>query len=342
MCFIMMFQMSTAYAILSLSVMFAIYLSIRATQKDARGLAAIFQGVTFQITRWLQIFLQKQHATQHAGDWRPSFIAISRHTLDRLAPFELLKWISHQHGFGTFIHYEEGYLSKEQVTESRRILNQMISRTEASGAGIFVDTMVSPSFTTALAQSIQMPGVSGLENNSLLFEFSGTNPEDLAEIVKSGKMGGNLGFNVCVLRSSEHHFGYKRTLHVWLTRYDDLNTNLMILLAYIILGHPDWKHAEISIFATFPTQELAEQVIDLNERIASGRLPISARNVRALPADDDVSLSQLVDEHSAGADLIILGYNLDLLEKKGEAVFLVPGIAKDVLFVNANQEITIS
>lgn len=341
-CFVMMFQMSVLYAVLSLMVMFAIYLGVLTTQKEARGLAAIFQGVSFQLTRWLQIFLQRNGTSFQAYNWRPSFIAISRHTTERLAPFELLKWFSYQQGFGTFIHYAQGYLSREKVEDTKRILTQMISKTEASGSGIFVDTMVSPSFVTALAQSIQMPGVSGLDNNSVLFEFDRDHLDEVEEIVKGSLMVGGLGFNTCVLRATEHHFGYKRNLHVWLTRYDDANANLMILLAYIILGHPDWKNAEISIFVTVPSDQLYEQVANLNERIATGRLPISARNVRSLAADDDVALGAQIAEHSGGADLVVVGYSLDLLEHKGSDLFEAYNVPADVLFVNAQQEIVIS
>ena len=341
-CIVMMFQMSTFYAGLSLTVMVGIYLGIRSLGVGGRGLAAVFQGVTFQLTRWLQIFMQKKHATARSRDWRPSFFALSRHTLDRLAPFEVLKWISHQHGFGSFIHYVEGHLSREQLAESRRILHRMISRTQAGQAGIYVDTVVSQSFMSAVEHGLQMPGVSGLETNSVLFEFAADHPGELVEICEASKLSGSLGYNTCVLRSSENSFGYKRNLHVWLTRYDETNTNLMILLGYIILGHPDWKRGEITIFVTFPSQVLKEQTDELHDRIASGRLPISLRNVRALPRDDEVPFDRLVEQHSDDADLIVLGYTQELLDHKGEQVFLACRATKDILFVNANQEITIA
>jgi amino acid transporter len=341
-CFVMMFQMSVAYAIMSLIVMFGIYLGVRSTQKEVRGLAAIFQGVSFQLTRWLQIFLQRNSSSSQEHSWRPSFIAISRHTTERLAPFELLKWFSYQQGFGTFIHYAEGYLSREKAEDTKRILSHMISQTEASGSGVFVGTMVSPSFVTALAQCIQMPGVSGLDNNSVLFEFDRDRPAEVEEVVKGSLLVGGLGFNTCVLRATEHHFGYKRNLHVWLTRHDDVNANLMILLAYIILGHPDWKHAEILIFVTVPSDQLQEQVDGLNERIASGRLPISARNVRPIEADSDVALAERVTEHSTNADLIIVGFSLELLAHKGSDLFGTYDVPADILFVNAQEEIVIT
>jgi len=35
--------------------------------------------------------------------WRPSLLAVSRHSLERLAHFDLPRWICHRHGFGRFI-----------------------------------------------------------------------------------------------------------------------------------------------------------------------------------------------------------------------------------------------
>ena len=341
-CFVMMFQMSSLYASFALLIMLVMYVGMLRTNKEARGLAALFQGASFQLTRWLQIFLQKSQPSAATADWRPSFIAISRHTLDRLAPFELLRWISHKHGFGTFLHYVEGYLSRQKVEEARGLLRRLISQTEASGAGIFVDTMISPSFTTALAQAIQMPGVSGLDNNSVLFEFYGNQGGELEEVVAGCTLAGGLGYNVAVLSSSQHNFGYKRKLHVWLTRDDELNENLMILLAYIILGHPDWKHAAITIFATFPSHELTTHVEKLNHRIATGRLPIPARNVQALPSDDASSFHTLMSTYSRDADLILLGFQQDVLKNKGTQLFTELDLGKDILYINANQSITIS
>ena len=145
-----------------------------------------------------------------------------------------------------------------------------------------------------------------------------------------------------MLRSTDRHFGYRRRLHVWLTRYDDANANLMILLAYIIIGHPDWSHAEMTIFATFPTATLADEVAGLRERIATGRLPISPHNVRALPADDVLAIDELMEQHSGDADLILRGYSLELIGHQGAELFTRYDAASDILYVSANEDIVIS
>ena len=82
-----------------------IYFLIVSSNPDKRGLAVIFQGAIFQISRSLQVFLQKSRRYELKDRWRPSVVCISEATFERLDAFNLLRWISHRFGFGMFIHY---------------------------------------------------------------------------------------------------------------------------------------------------------------------------------------------------------------------------------------------
>ena len=103
--FIMMFQMAPLYALAAIIAIAVIYLSIKSGQEEVDDLSAMVKGALFQLTRRLQVMIQREHAEQVAVNWRPSFIALSSSSLTRLAPFDLLRWISHYYGFGTFIHF---------------------------------------------------------------------------------------------------------------------------------------------------------------------------------------------------------------------------------------------
>ncbi|MFQ5422062.1 MAG: amino acid permease, partial [Anaerolineae bacterium] len=169
--FVMMFQMAPVYAFLALVAIVVIYMGLRHSRQGEDDLSAMIKGVLFQLTRRLQVLIQRKHADVALTNWRPSFIAISSSSFTRLAPFDLLRWISHYYGFGTFIHYINGPLEEATQKESKVKLEQLIKQGAASAAGIYVDTIISPSFKTAVAQIVQIPGISGLENNSLLLEF---------------------------------------------------------------------------------------------------------------------------------------------------------------------------
>jgi amino acid transporter len=58
-CVWLMFQMNPTYAILSIIIMVLMYVGINAYHKDRKGLESIFQGAIFQLSRNLQVYLQK-------------------------------------------------------------------------------------------------------------------------------------------------------------------------------------------------------------------------------------------------------------------------------------------
>lgn len=342
-CFIMMFQMAPMYAFLALIAIVLIYLSIKHGKDEEYGFSSMIKGVLFQLTRQLQILIQRNQPEVTASSWRPSFIAISSSSITRLAPFDLLRWFSHYYGFGTFIHFIKGQLNEITRSESKKKLEQLITMGTQSEAGIYVDTITSPSFKTAVAQIVQIPGISGMENNSILFEFHEDDKDDITNIIDGCHFASIVEFNICVLRSSERHFGYRKKIHIWLTIGDYGNANLMILLAYIIMGHPEWKGCEIEIFATFEEKDLNKEVKRLNTLIDKGRIPISTKNVQKIPWNKRAkSYEEFVSEQSQNADLVIMGFSLSkLTEEKGEFFTRFKNV-KDILFVRAGQKIIIS
>ncbi len=340
--FIMMFQMQPIYAILSLIAMSLIYIGLRETRKGERSLSTILKGVLFQATRRLQIAIQKREASTDVSNWRPSFIAISRFSHIRLAPFDMLRWISHYYGFGSYIHFIEGPLNPANETESREVLKRLINQIRYSEAGIYVDTIISPSFKTAIAQIVQIPGISGMDNNGILFEFNRDYKGDLDEIVDGVYFAAVVGFNICILRSGDRHFGYRRSIHIYLNPGDYRNANLMILLSYIMLGHPDWKNCEISVFDTYIEDEGAMANDRLSTLISEGRLPIAEANVQRIKMKPEQRLQDVVRETSSQADLVVMGLSLKKMRQDhGKHLKDFPG-TMDILFIHAREHILIT
>ena len=344
MCGLMMVQINTLYALISIFLMVAIYLGLRRTHRGERDLTAIFQGTMFQLTRRLQIVLQRNRIISSEGGWRPSIVAVTRFGAHRLGQFDLLRWISHRHGFGHFIQFFHGDYSFPREVEARNHVDGLIQRTEVSRAGIFVDSMICPTFQLALSQTLQMPGISGLPNNCLLLEFDGENPDEIDEVEQGARLAANSMFNVLILRSTKFRFGYRSTIHVWVTEENLTNAPMMLLLAYIIVGHPEWRRARIRFFACFDSIDAdAELEADkLATLMKEGRLPISMQNVTSVSCGTGEALAQEVSRRSSQADLVIAGLVADDLEpgKMAEALRHYDG-ANDVLFVHSIEEISI-
>ena len=342
MCGLMMIQINVLYAFISIFLMLAIYLGLRHTHRGQRDLTAIFQGTMFQLTRWLQITLQKNRVISSEGGWRPSIVAVTQFGERRLGHFDLLRWICHRHGFGHFIQFFHGDYSFLDEIEARIHVDELIQRTEISRAGIFVDTLICPTFQLAIAQTLQMPGISGLPNNSILLEFDRENPDEINEVGQGARLAANSMFNVLILRSTKYRFGYRSSIHVWVTEESLGNAPMMLLLAYIIVGHPEWRRGEIQLFACFDSMDAERETNRLSMLMKEGRLPISAQNVTSVACSSGEALEEEVAHHSSQADLVIAGLVTENLEPDAvtQALRCYEG-ANDVLFVHSVERIAI-
>lgn len=335
-CFGLMFFMNATYALLAILFIVGLYFVISSFNPDKRSIASIFQGVIFQFSRRLQIFLQK--ADKEKISWRPSAVALTSDSFQRLGAFHLLRWLSHKYGFGTYIHQIKGYLSRQTNQEARIIKQRLIRMAEESGSNIYVDTMISPSYTSSVAQVIQLPGIAGTDNNLLLFEFSKHQPEDLLDVVDNFKLIRSVDFDIAILASSERGFGLFREIHIWLTHTDYDNANLMILLAYILMGHRDWSEAEIKIFALYPEDICNEELHRLHLLIEAGQLPISRKNIEVIARRADLETRTVINGKSRDADLTIVGFREEAVKHKGKEVFEGYDEVGNLLFVNAAEQ----
>jgi hypothetical protein len=111
----------------------------------------------------------------------------------------------------------------------------------------------------------------------------------------------------------------------------------MILLAYVIVGHSDWKDADIKLMAVYPDADIELERERLIELIKSGRLPISATNVELI-AQRGKSMKQIINEKSKTADLTMIGLNDKQVKEEGEAIFKGYDDISDILFVNSHNQ----
>ncbi len=320
-CIFLMFKMNPAYAIAAIVVMVLLYLYLSYINGQEGGIADIFKGVTFQATRQLQVFLQKSQKDTANESWRPSVICLSPDSFKRVSAFYMMKWISHRYGFGTYIHFIKGYYSAELKKEADISLAKLIRMTGETNSNIFLDTLISPSNTNAIVQALQSVSVSGKDNNMIMFEFKKGESAWLENIIDNHKLIVTAGFDLCILATSDKDFGIKKQIHIWLSRNDYDNANLMILISYIILGHPDWKNGEIKIYAVYASEHAKAEKEHLLQLTQTGRLPISANNINIVIPEEQQSKRNIINQYSVDADLTIIGFKDNTLDVKGAEVF---------------------
>ncbi len=341
-CFLLMFQINFFFATIAILVLVIFYQALRIGKRGEGDLASLFQNVITQATRYMQIRLQQRRADIIADEWRPSVIMVNDRTFDRRSPLIMLHWLCHRYGFGTYVHYIKGRLTSDAFFESKSVKERLLKMARKQNSAVYMDTVVSPSITSALAQTLQIPGVSGMSNNSILFELTQQDSKQVVQsIVDQCKFAANSDMTLMVLRHCETHFGNRDSIHVWLTWNDKANANTMILLSYILLGHPDWHQAQVQVFAALPKAEVKETQQDFSQLIEEGRLPISQKNIEYIATDNPEAFRSLIYERSGDAALTIIGFNMNGLEERGAEVFKNHSKLHDVLFVRAPRQIKI-
>jgi amino acid transporter len=340
-CGFMMFQMDPLYAFLAIIGMGVLYTVFNRADQQTDDLAVMFQGAMNQATRTMQIGLQRR-AQGPLQDWRPSVICVNPNTFKRSEPLHFMRWLCHRHGFGTYLHFIQGALDKPNQLVRVETKKRLLTMAKEQRSTVYVDTIVSPSMISALAQSLQMPGVSGLSNNTVLFEFSIHDPNEYVDHLADMCLFSSVTqMELLVLRHGDFHFGERKSIHIWLTWNDETNANYLILFSYILLGHPDWKRAEIKVFAAVPRAEIEKGQNQLHSLIHEGRLPISEKNVKFLAVDSKEQYAEEVASNSRDADLVVTGFSVDALREEGGAAFLKHEELNDVLFINAQRELVI-
>lgn len=336
--FYLMFQMNTVYAIAALGIMAAVYFVITSGERGKGGLAYMVQGVLSQFTRRMLVFLQKADKVQGQENWRPSVICISDQSFHSLDLFNLMKWISQKYGFGTYIHLIDGYFSSDTQRTATHDLERLVEMSNTANSNFYIDTLISPSYTSAIAQIVQLPGISGQDNNLILFEYPATNMGQLTKVVENYGMIKAAQFDVAILRTTDRGYGFNKEIHIWLSPHDLGNANLSILLGYIVMGHSEWKNGTIKVFAVFPEDELVGQRNMLEKLIHSGRLPVAKKNLTVFPQTAEFNRKSYINKYSSDADLTVVGLNEDYLKSAVLTPFEGYPDVGNMLFVASPQQ----
>ncbi len=331
-----MFKINAPYALVSLILMTAIYSYIKYYHHERDGLEALFANTLFQISRNIQVYLQRSESRKKIKEWRPSAICISKDSFISIKPFQLLNWISYRYGFGTYLHRIEGYYSRATSRQAAEELSKLVELYNTPHNHVFVDTIISPSYTSALAQAIQLPGISGMENNMVIFEFNKENPENLREILENTELIKAGHFDICLLASSRKDMNFRNGIHVWIDIRFPENSSLLILLSFIISGHPDWKKSTIRLFTTCKQGENDEIRTKLTEIVRTGRLPITEKNILIINEEPGTNLRSLINERSSSAALTMIGFSTQGLKNRGENILGGYDDIGTILFVNSH------
>ncbi len=334
--FWLMFKMNSGFAFLSLVFMGLTYIYISRHNKDKAGFVKLFRGVIYQVSRQLQVMTQKKDYNSTENYWRPFAVTVTESSYKRKDGYDLMRWISQRYGFGTYIHYIKGFLTKDTHKSAQDSINKLITMNRGSHSNVVVDTIVSPSYTSAMAQVVQLSSISGKSHNMMVFEYFRENTNELDRFKEVSPLMQATDFDVCILSSSYRRFGFMKNIHIWMTSDSYETSSLMILLSYILLGHKEWKKGEIKISSIYQGSR-EEEANRLNKLILGRRLPISSSNIELHECKTKNGYKDIINKKSIDADLVMMEFSYDEIDDDYN-VFKGYDSLANILFVNSRNE----
>jgi hypothetical protein len=177
-----------------------------------------------------------------------------------------------------------------------------------------------------------------MENNMVILEYDKEKPENLKEIIENTGLIKAGDFDICILASSRKDMIFRNGIHVWLDFHYPESSSLLILLSFIISGHPDWRKSNIKLFATCKSGHNEETKSRLTELVRTGRLPITEKNIEIIIEEPGKTLKNLINEKSAPAALVMTGFNPQALKHMGDSLLVGYDGIGTILFVNSRNQ----
>jgi hypothetical protein len=258
----------------------------------------------------------------HPRDWRPSILAFSEQPERRARLVRFATWIEGGSGVTTAVQVVvgEGPVARRRREEVEATLAADLRQRNVDA---FALAVVAPDLATGLPLILQSYGVGPLRANTVLlswFDRAGPEPgaEGLLAFGRYLRTALRYGCNVVVLEATGDEMARLDTVAPAARRIDvwwrgDATSRLALLFAYLMGRHPEWKGAEIRLFATAaPEQSAADALAALRQVLEEVRIDAHADVVAAFDAGQVV-------ERSRDASLVFLPFRLQ--DDEPRAVF---------------------
>jgi len=290
--------------VISYGVFFALQQrSIRRTWGDVRS------GIWFAIARQALLNLEKQKYS--SKNWRPNLLVFTGQPHNREQLVEVTQWLSLGRGIVTFFQLIVGdvvEMGNKGLRESAR--KHIRGYIDEIGMSAFAEADIVSDFREGARTIVQSHGVGGLEPNTVLMGWSGTESGQIMQLQFTRELV-SLHKSVCLLYyDDERGFGERRIIDIWWQGRGG-NADLMLLLAHIIQRHHSWRRAKLRLLRVIDSQE---GVADVRKHMQTllDEVRVNAEPIVVVRPNSSTPIATLIQEESLNTDLTLLGLPLSI------------------------------
>lgn len=261
--------------------------------------------------------LQRLHGSEfHPANWRPNLLILGGEYEKRPWLLRLGSVIVQDRGIVTFVELLTGDY-RTRALEARERRRDLDARIREQYPNVFSKVEVTDDTYRGAVTVAQAHGIGTLEANTVMLgwpqrrERSAAYLEMLRDLVSLDRS------LLIVNHTTKPEGGRNRRIDIWWGGLQG-NGGLMLLLAYLITAHDDWRGADVTVRTVVGSEEQRGSAENkIREVLASARL--EATSVVSLR--DDRHIPDIMHAESAGADLVILGLRLPKADDDVDAFF---------------------
>ena len=331
-CYGAMFLINAPATVAAIVVTYGIYFYLR-RRGTVEAWGDVRSGVWTSLARFALLKLERGQTAGDARNWRPNLMVFTGQPHNREHLVALSDWLSLGRGVVTFSQLITGEVEDRGRPALReKAQNRIREYIREHRMAAFAEAQIVSDFRSGAVAVVQAHGIGRLESNTIVMGWSRTAGgremqmsllRDFADLHKSA-----LFLHV----DAERAFGERRTVHVWWGGRGG-NGDLMLLLAHLAVRHRAWDGATLRVLRMVGRAEAVEGVRADAEALLEA-VHVEAEVEVVLREDPDRPFTDVLAEHSRGADLTVLGMQRPDGEGYGEGLNELVAAAGTTLLVH--------
>ena len=313
-CYGTMFLIHTPATIIAIVITYGIFFFLQRRELE-RTWGDVRSGIWFAVARHALLNLNVERLD--VKNWRPNLIVFTGQPHNREQLVEVAEWLSLGKGIVSFFQLLVGDVEKLTRRGLRETARKNIhSYIQDKAITAFPEVDVVPNFKDGALTIAQAHGLGALESNAVMLGWSRTSPGRAMQI--------DLMRNFVALQKSviflhpdlERGFGKQQIIQVWWGGRGG-NADLMLLLAHLIKRHRSWKGAKIRLLRIIESDKGLEDTRTHMTQLLN-QVRVDAEPVIIVRTDRTQPISEVITQHSANADLTLLGIQLPSADQSAE------------------------
>ena len=331
-CFWVMYLINPLALVAAIFIEIGIYLLMR-----RRALAApwgdLRRGAIMSLIR--SSVIQLRRLPVDPRNWRPNILLFAGDINRRPDLVRFGAWLVQDRGILTVCDLRVGTIDEDAAGRSERVaeLNEQIADL---GVLAFGEVDIVDDFEDGAVAVAQANGIAGIESNTVMFGWSDKAERQVSQLRIIERLA-LLGKSAVICRTGPgERRRRRRQIHVWWGGLQQ-NGDMLALFAHLLSLNPEWRDSQVFIKSIATTEMMAERnSVLLKGMVESARL---RARVDVLHKPADRSVASIIEEHSADADVVLMGLRANQPGEEPEYVErltrLMEGLPTVILVRNA-------